>query len=577
VARPRRVALAAVALLALGAACGGVPSSGPVHVVRRVPAEGPDIVEPAVVQRRLRPGPPDDAGPGDIVSGFLVAQAAPDGDHAIARKYLAPDVAWNAASPLTIYSAPRIGRPVVSGDTATVSVAFQREGALTSEGEFLPPSRTSGTLAFRLRRLPSVGWRLASAPPGVMVTPDDLTRSYQRATLYFPSARSRLLVPQHVFLPEADQPAAAVVRALLQGPRGWSAPVVRSAIPDGTELLEPPTVVEGVVTVNFSREIRRAPQETLGALIAQVVWTLTEPSLAVEAVRLQVEGEVLVVPGRGAVREHRRTDWPEYDALARPADDRLFFVRDGAPYALDAAGQVTRLGSLTGVESFAVDRAGAHLAAVVADRGRRALVVESLAGGTAPRRVLVADAVTPPTWEAASDVVWVAATSGGTVQVVAVPPTGPTAGVAASSLPLGDVTSLRLSPDGVRVAAVVSGRLWVARVERTGTGARVLAEPRPLGPGVSGITALAFDGVGQVVVAGVLDRVRTLARFDVDGYSAGPLRVQGLPSAPVTALTSSAATPPERVASAGGRMWRRSFGTDWAPIAGTGTAATYAG
>ena len=568
-----------LAFLAL-VGCAGVPSEGPVRVVRRVPAEAPDVPEGPAFRRRLPPNPPANAQPADIVLGFLLAQPSSDGDHAIARKYLAPDVTWNPAAPVTVYTSPRIGKAVFRGDVATVPVTFERVGSITADGEFQPPDRPAASTTFRLRRTAADGWRLSAAPAGVLLTRDDLSTAYQRVTLYFPST-GRRLVPHQVFLRQSDQPAASVVRALLAGPRGWIAPAVRSAIPEGTELLDPPTVVDGVVTLNFSREIRRAPQETLGALIAQVVWTLTEPALAVDAVRLQAEGEVLVAPGRGALREHRRPDWAEYDPLARPFDERLFFVRDAAPYALDPSGQVTRLKSVgAAVESFAVNRSGTHFAAVVrAGGGRVALLMVDLQSGGV-RRVLNADRITAPTWEPGSDVVWVAATTGGTVQVETVPVTG-APGAVASALPNGAVTALRLSPDGARVAALVGpaggARLWVARVERTASGARVLADPRSVAPSVTALTAVTFDGVGQVVVAGLLGLERTLVRLDVDGFNLGALRVQGLPSAPVTALASSAATPPDRVASVAGRMWRRTPGADWAPIAGTGSAATYAG
>lgn len=563
-------------------ACAGVPSSSPVRTVRRVPAEAPDVPEGRSFRRRLPPNPPAGASPVAIVNGFLLAQLSYDADHAIARKYLAPGVTWNAAAPVTVYAtSPRFGTPAVRGGSATVTAAFDVLGTISAEGDFRPPVRPVGPTTFRLRRVAGE-WRLATAPVGVLLSREELGDVFQRVTLYFPNA-ARRLVPYPAFLRTSDQPAASVVRALLAGPRGWIAPAVRSAIPDGTELLDPPTVVDGVVTLNFSREIRRAPQETLGALVAQLVWTLTEPTLAVDAVRIQAEGDVLAVPGRGELREHRRSDWVEYDPLAPPGDARLFFVRDGVPYGVDGTGLATRVAAVGGVESFAVNRSGSHLAAVVADGTRRALVIAETSGATPPRRVLVADRLTAPTWEAGADAVWTAATNGDVTQVVAVPVAGAVAAVEAS-LPAGTVEALRLSPDGSRAALLVArpGRtdagLWMLRVQRPPTGGRVVTDGRPVAPRVSAITAVTFDGAAQLVVAGVHGGVRTLVRLEVDGFSLGSLRIQGLPpGGTVTALASWTSTPPDRVAVVGGRMWRRSPGVDWTPLPGTGTGVTFAG
>jgi hypothetical protein len=562
------------------AGCAGVPTSGRVHVERRVPAEGPDLPEGPSYRRGRPPDPSANATPEDIVRGFLLAQASSDGDHAIARKYLGPNVLWDpAGAAVSVYTSPRIGKAAVRGDTATVTATVDRVGTVNDLGEFSPPLTPSGPVVFRLRRVTD-GWRLASAPPGVLLTNDDLATYYQRVTLYFPTG-ARRLVPHTVFLRASDQPVAAVTRALLGGPRGWIEPAVGSAIPKGTELLDPPTVVDGVVSVNQSREIRSAPQESIGLLIAQVVWTLTEPALSVDAVRVLVEGDDLAAPGRGSLREHRREDWAAFAPVPAADDERLFFVRDWAPVAVDSAGRASRVASLPPLASFAVSRSGRHIAAVTRPSGgKQSLLVADLTAGGRPRVALTADRITTPTWEPDGAAAWVAVTRGTSVRLHAVPAApGPVADIA-SSLPAGAVTSLRLSPDGARVAALIAGvpgpRLWIARVERS-TGTRVVAAPRGVAPSVSQVTAVTFDTAGAVVVAGVLGGVRALVRLDVDGFNPTPLRAQGLPASAVVALTSSSSAPPDRVASVGGRLWRRAPGADWAALAGSGTAATYAG
>lgn len=573
----RRIFVAAL-LFPLTVACGGVPTGGAVRVVRHVPAEGPDLPEPRVI-RRVPSDPKPNAAPDEIVRGFLTAQAEDENDHAIARKYLVAGVAWAPGTRVTVYGNPRIGTPAVTGETATVAAVVDPVGAIDANGSFRPASSLAATsVTFTLRKVPGRGWRLATAPTGVLLTRDEVAGLFERVTLYWPGL-ARRLVPEQVFLPDTDQPIGALVRALLTGPRGWLAPAVRSAIPSGTELLEPPNVVDGVVSLNFSREIRRAPQEALPALVAQVVWTLTEPSLGIHAVRVSVEGDALTVPGHPQ-KEHRRGDWAEF--APGPADARLFFVRDGRAYALDDAGRLSRVGPATQpLAAVTVNHAGTAVAAVTQPSGgRQALLLFAPGGSSAPRTVLTADRVSLATWEPNDAAVWAVTATGATEQVAVVPVTGSSsAPVQSVALPVrGPVSSLRLSPDGARAVVVAGAAVWVCRVDRPVTGGRVLSDPRRLAPSVAGVTAVAYDGATVLFASFAGGRV-ALHRVDLDGYDLVSVRDDGLPAAPVEAIAvySVEDTSPDRVVSAGGRLWRRSPAARWTPLSGHGAAGTFAG
>ncbi|MDQ1711544.1 MAG: hypothetical protein QOE45_994 [Frankiaceae bacterium] len=568
---------AAVLLLA---GCTGVPAPGGVNVVRHVTAEGPELPEPRVF-RLPAPAPKEDAPPDEILRGFLVAQVDPRNDHAVARRYLAPDVTWNDHAGVTV-AATRVGTPSIAGDVASVRTAIDRVGTISPRGEFRPaPLPARQTVTFRLRRVPGLGWRLSGAPAGLVLGRDELRGTFERTTLYFPN-QARRLVPDTVFLPATDQPVGTAVRALLGGPRGWVAPAVRSAIPANTELLDEPSVVDHVATVNLSREIRLAPQETLGALVAQVVWTLTEPVFAVDAVHVQVEGEQLVVPGRPGLRDHRRIDWSEYAPVPETADTRLFFVRDGGAYARDDAGRETRIPVAQSFASIAVNRAGTRLAGVTLPvGGRQSLVFVDLASGRA-RTTLTSNRITAPAWEPAGDVVWVAHSSGGIQQVVAVSADSARDAVSAVAATLpGPVSSLRLSPDGSRVALVAgagaASALWLARVERPAAGGRVLADPRAVAPSVRGVTAAAFEGAAQVLFAAYDGRRPAVYRADLDGYDLVRQRDESLPAAAVSTVSASAATPADRAASVGTGIWLRSPGGDWRALPGRGAGGVFAG
>jgi hypothetical protein len=574
----------AVALLAGAAGCSGVPADGRVRVVRRVPIEGPEQPEARVI-RHIARNPAADATPDQLVLSYLTAQGDTQNDHAIARNHLVADVPWNPGARAVVYASSRVGAPVQRRDRATVRVTFARVGTINPLGEFRPaPAATDVT--FRLRRVENVGWRIAEAPAGVLLDRADLGTYFERVTAYFPD-QARRLVPVQVFAPASEQPLTAAARALLAGPRGWIAPAVHTAVPDRTELLDPPTVVDGVVQLNFSREILNAPQEALGTLVAQLVWTLTEPGLGAVAVRVQAEGEPVAVPGRPGLRDHRRGDWQEYAPVPLTGDRRLFFLRNGLPYALDETGRLGRVApGVPAVESFAVNRAGTRLAAVTRPSGgRQSLVVVDLTGARPLHEVLTADRITMPAWEPSGDVVWVAQTTGATQQVVSVAVgarLGPPAAVG-SSLP-SPASILRLSPDGARAALVVgtgaAASLLVARVERPISGAPVLADPLPVAPSVHGVTAVTFDGAGQLLFAA--GTKPSLYRVDVDGFNLVPQRADGLPRAAVDALTAAAEPPAggpvDRVVSAGGRLWRRAPGAAWAAaLRGRGAAAAYAG
>ena len=571
----RRLLWALVAA-ALATGCTGVPSSGPARVVRRVPQEDAGPPEPRVI-RRLPPNPPADARPDEIVRNFVIAQDDPLDDYAVARRYLAPTADWDADGRAIVYASREVRAPRETGTRATVVVRLRPVGDISVDGEFRPRAAPVD-VTFRLRRVQNTGWRLVDPPAGLLLTRDGVAASFSRTTLYWPD-QPRRLVPHPVFLRASDQPVTAIVRALLGGPRGWLAPAVRTAIPPGTELLGSPEIVDGVVTLRLSREVRGAEQETLGTLVAQVVWSLTERP-EVRAVRVLAEDAPLNVPGRPGLRDHERDDWLDYAPVPPTADRRLFFVRAGAAVAYDEQGRPSRVARTEPLESFAVNRAGTRLAAVTRGDGQQSLLLVDLTGAKPARTVLTADSITVPTWEPGGDVVWAVQSTGPAQQIAAitfddplvdfvrVPPRVPQ-----------PITALRLSPDGAR-AVLVGGppdeaTLWVARVERPASGGRVLGEPRRLAPAVRGVTAVAFDGASHLLFAA--GRSPSLYRTEIDGFTLDELPTAGLPPGAVAALAVSAGTPADRVAGSGGRLWRRSPGGVWAALSGGGRAPVFAG
>jgi len=120
-----------LAALLLLPACGlslpeGVRSAGDVKPVRDEPG----------ALRVIAPGPQPGAAPEEVVRGFLRAQASPDGDHAVARQFLAPGTRWDDEQGAVVHN----GRRVVPDDDdepLTFDVRFDATARIEPTGAFV--------------------------------------------------------------------------------------------------------------------------------------------------------------------------------------------------------------------------------------------------------------------------------------------------------------------------------------------------------------------------------------------------------------------------------------------------------
>ncbi|MCA1823049.1 MAG: GerMN domain-containing protein [Mycobacteriales bacterium] len=280
-----------IVVAALCAACGGLLPDRTVHVVR--PIEGP--VGDDQPNRRLVALPAPGASPVDIVNGFLDAQGDAEDGHAAARQFLAPRASWTPTSGVMVY-AGKSGpvRESTTGDRIVYAVRFSRRASVSPAGEYSTAAATV-TQRFVVSRA-GVEWRLSQVPRGLTLTFDDLQRGFRRTVLYFLNRGETKLVRQPLYLPREElSNEQLAVRALLAGPAGRTGIALRTAIPERTELIGA-TVEGGVADLNVSRELNDAPPRAVQALLAQIVWTLTELP-GISAIRLQVEGEQYPVPG----------------------------------------------------------------------------------------------------------------------------------------------------------------------------------------------------------------------------------------------------------------------------------------
>ena len=125
-------------------------------------------------------------------------------------------------------------------------------------------------------------WRFAKAPAAFIVPELWYQQHFQAATLYFFDPTGRILVPEPVHLPEGDQLATFLVRALLMGPQSSLSQVARSFIPPGLSPAPSVTVSrQGVAQVTLKGpDPGPLPPKTTDLMLAQLAWTLRqEPSV----------------------------------------------------------------------------------------------------------------------------------------------------------------------------------------------------------------------------------------------------------------------------------------------------------
>jgi hypothetical protein len=120
-------------------------------------------------------------------------------------------------------------------------------------------------------------------PPAPTPSPESIPAN---GRIFF--VQKRRLEPATARLqPVLDSVEEALLVALFQGPRSSE---LSTEIPDGTRL-NGVEVVGGIATVDVSGDFERAaPPRSQAMRIAQVVYTLTEPTTGITSVRFQIDG-----------------------------------------------------------------------------------------------------------------------------------------------------------------------------------------------------------------------------------------------------------------------------------------------
>ncbi|MFI5955272.1 LpqB family beta-propeller domain-containing protein [Cryptosporangium sp. NPDC051539] len=487
--RPGVLTLAVVALLSTAlVGCAHVPDSGPAVPIAIPGASQSSEAELGSVNTQL-PDPTDDAE--KSVGAYVSALVNTRNPVSLGDKYLAAQTrnAFNQ-NPSTVVVRGDIQTavaPALNGSDATTAT-FRAElvGTVDSGGIFREQENPDWQVQVRIVKVKGV-WLFAEPPP-IIVTADRFKDSFPPYTVYYAAAPSaitgtnpRLVVPEIRYVNEdiGSQPNQ-IVDFVLSGPSTELSRVAQNPM-EKIKRTRRVAFENGDLIIELEPEAESVDKDALNAFVAEVGWSLSSSFQG--AVRLLVGGRPLDVKGFSATQP--QSLWRRYNPAVVNRNLPSFYVKNGAVQILSPAGAVDP--DRPKLKRPVVMK-GVHSAAVSLDLTRMAVVRDEPGGG---QRLWIADAtgflqptlrapeIGRPSW-------------GGGRATVAVPIDGRVyqVGVGNAAHPteirvvapggsrLTDVTSFRLSLDGVRALLIngtgSSARLYYGTLTGSTGGALVL-------------------------------------------------------------------------------------------------------
>ena len=291
--RPLGRALLLLLVFALGvlSGCAQIPTSGKVgHGKGRVN-------EPAPVYLQVY-GPVTDAGAGQIVQGFIAAQADGSADNwKTAREYLTADTSqsWDPSERTDIYAGEYEVEVVAESDSAvTIEVTIEPLASIDHLGRYTQNfDRGEQAMVFNLSKDDAGQWRINELADGSLVSQPNFNSVYRAIPLYFPTSDESYLVPEVRWY--ANRGAVSqVTSAILQGPSEWLRDSVEHLVPSGTRLVVNAVSVDrdGIAQVDLTAEVLNMSARERGILLAQLRGSLSEVA-GVNDVKLLVNGSDL--------------------------------------------------------------------------------------------------------------------------------------------------------------------------------------------------------------------------------------------------------------------------------------------
>lgn len=468
----KKISLAlAVALLLSG--CSNIPTAGPIRFGQEIKS----VDSNQFIQVIGRP-PIDGMSQEQIIRGFLAALADSRDNYAIAKQYLTVETAqsWKSDGLVTIYENNSLSIELESEQAVATMSKF---GALDKSGHLeIVSAGVQISQVFSLVRNAQDEWRITNLADGVLLSVNDVERSFNGYPAYFLSSDRRRLVPDTVLLPQViTGSATSLVQALLDGPSSKLSAAVINAFPSGTRLTYGSVpVVDGLATVDLTNQVLSADQPTRALMSAQLVWTLSSlPN--VNSVEIRVSGQPLSVTG--SQLEQTTRDWSEFNPAQFTGSELVHFVKNNQVFSISLDGEVTPVVQLDPTSNFSLGLAfgatdGSGIAALSADNKE---VLLSTGGGGQFRSVASGESISRPSWDQQGNIYYsdygvglFKVNSDGKVSAVIFEENG----LATST----QVKQISIAKDGVRAAIAISNGsadfLLVGSIVETETSTRIV-------------------------------------------------------------------------------------------------------
>ncbi|MEV0642997.1 LpqB family beta-propeller domain-containing protein [Streptomyces sp. NPDC050619] len=597
---PGRAAAYVACGVVLLAGCASMPDSGDLRGVDSTPRQETQV-------RVFAMPPQEDAGPNEIVQGFLEALTSDDPHYETARKYLTPEAGrtWQPELSTTVLAdGPGIETERSGGredaDDVTFALTGTKVAVVDEQQSYAPADGTYSQSVQLVRDQKTQQWRIAGLPQGVVMGKSDFQRNYISVNKYYfasnltaGTAPQTVAVADPVYVRERVDPMTQMVRSLISGPTTWLGQVVRSSFPTGVELQKGVTSLapddQNKLTVQLNNKASGVGTAKCDEMAAQILFTLKNLTPAVDEVELRAgdaqlcslpEGDADAVAARGSVRH------PEY----------LYFV-DGKHrlVRISAGSSGTNPDPVPGalgegdkqLQSVAVSR-DEHKAAGVGIDGKALYVGSLVSGGSLGDPVLTSrgatanDRLTAPSWDAQGDL-WVADRDPEAPRLLMLKEgAGEPIEVDIPGLD-GRIKDVRVAADGVRLALVVEkdGKqsLLIGRIERGEKDERPAVAVRELrfaAPELEEVTTMSWAGDSRLVVVGrEQGGVQQMRYVQVDGSTP-----EGPAPAALTGVKEIAASEDDQlplVAYSEDGIVRLPNGAQWQKVDTDGTAPVYPG